>query len=77
MTGLLGGTFNPPHNGHLALDFVREIDLLCEKQRQKIDKFDEHLEFAQFWYELLGSKPARSYLAEYKAKQIGNQLQLD
>ncbi len=55
-------------------DWIREIDHLCEKQRQKIDNFDEHLEFAQFWYELLGSKPARSYLAEYKAKQIGNQL---
>ncbi len=55
-------------------DWIGEIDRLCEKQRQKIDNFDEHLEFAQFWYELLGSKPARSYLAEYKAKQIGNQL---
>jgi hypothetical protein len=55
-------------------NLVREIDLLCEKQRQKIDNFEEHLEFAQFWYELLGSKPARSYLVEYKAKQIGNQL---
>lgn len=55
-------------------DWVREIDRLCEKQRQKIDNFDEHLEFAQFWYELLASKPARSYLAEYKARQIGNQL---
>jgi hypothetical protein len=55
-------------------DWIREIDRLCDKQRQKIDNFEEHLEFAQFWYELLGSKPARSYLAEYKAKQIGNQL---
>jgi hypothetical protein len=55
-------------------DWIREIDRLCDKQRQKIDNFDEHLEFAQFWYDLLGSKPARSYLAEYKAKQIGNQL---
>ena len=55
-------------------DWVREIDRLCEKQRQKIDTFEEHLEFAQFWYELLASKPARSYIAEYKAKQIGNQL---
>jgi tetratricopeptide (TPR) repeat protein len=55
-------------------DWIREIDRLCDKQRQKINDFEEHLEFAQFWYELLGSKPARSYLAEYKAKQIGNQL---
>lgn len=55
-------------------DWVREIDRLCEKQRQKIDTFEEHLEFAQFWYELLASKSARSYIAEYKAKQIGNQL---
>jgi hypothetical protein len=51
-------------------DWIREIDRLCDKQRQKI----EHLEFAQSWYELLGSKPARSYLAEYKAKEIGNQV---
>jgi tetratricopeptide (TPR) repeat protein len=55
-------------------DWIREIDRLCDKQRQKIDTFEKHLEFAQAWYELLASKPARSYLAEYKAKQIGNQL---
>ena len=55
-------------------DWISEIDRLCEKQRQKIDNFDEHLEFAQFWYELLASKPARSYLAEYKARQIGSQV---
>jgi tetratricopeptide (TPR) repeat protein len=58
-------------------DWIGEIDRLCEKQRQKIDTFKEHLEFAQFWYELLGSKPARSYLAEYKARQIGNQVAED
>jgi tetratricopeptide (TPR) repeat protein len=58
-------------------DWISEIDRLCEKQRQKIDNFDDHLEFAQFWYELSASKPARSYLAEYKAKQIGNQVAED
>ena len=47
-----------------------EIDRLCGIQRQEIENFDEHLDFAQFWYELLGSQPARSYLAEYKAEQI-------
>jgi hypothetical protein len=55
-------------------DWIREIDRLCEKQRQKIDNFDDHLEFAQFWYDLLASKPARSFLAEYKARQISSQL---
>ena len=58
-------------------DWISEIDRLCEKQRQKIDNFDEHLEFAQFWYELLASKPARSYLAEYKARQISSQVAED
>ncbi len=58
-------------------DWSVEIDRLCAKQRQQIDEFDEHLEFAQFWYDLLASKPARSYLAEYKAIQIGSQLAED
>ena len=39
-------------------------------QRQIISTFEEHLEFAQFWHDLLGSQPARSYLAEYKAEKL-------
>ena len=58
-------------------DWIGEIDRLCEKQRQEINDFDEHLEFAQFWYDLAASKPARSYLAEYKALQVGSELAED
>lgn len=53
-----------------STDWQKEVDRLCGLQRQNIYEFKEHLEFAQSWYELLGSQAARSYLAEYKAEQI-------
>ncbi|MEH2112600.1 hypothetical protein [Nostoc sp.] len=55
-------------------DWQQEIDKLCGFQRQVISESQEHLEFAQFWYDLLGSRDARSYLAEYKAEQIREQI---
>ncbi|MCC5665130.1 peptidase M, neutral zinc metallopeptidase site [Nostoc sp. CHAB 5784] len=55
-------------------DWQQEIDKLCGLQRQAISEFQEHLEFAQFWYDLLESRDARSYLAEYKAEQIREQI---
>ena len=55
-------------------DWCREIDRLCEAQRQKLDDLEEHLQFSKFWYELLDSQAARSYFAEYKALQIGIKL---
>jgi hypothetical protein len=55
-------------------NWIIEIDHLFEKQRQKINDFQEHVEFSQFWYGLSKSKPARSYLAEYKVEQIRSQL---
>ncbi len=57
-----------------STDWQKEVDKLCGVQRQVISEFREHLEFAQFWYDLLGSQPARSYLAEYKAEQIRDKL---
>lgn len=57
-----------------SIDWQKEIDRLCGLQRQALSEFAEHLEFAQFWYDLLGSQPARSYLAEYKAEQVREQL---
>ena len=53
-----------------SIVWQQEIDRLCSIQRQKISEFQEHLEFAQFWYDLLESQSARSYLAEYKAEQL-------
>lgn len=53
---------------------IDEIDRLCGKQRQEIEKFEEHLEFAQFWYDLVKSRSAGSYLAEYKAMQVSSKL---
>jgi hypothetical protein len=58
----------------ISSDWSKEIDKLCEKQRHKLDNFDDHLEFAQFWYDLLASQSASGYLAEYKARQIAEKL---
>jgi tetratricopeptide (TPR) repeat protein len=55
-------------------EWSQEIDRLCQQQRHAISEFNEHLDFAKSWYELLGSQPARSYLAEYQAEQIREQL---
>ena len=55
-------------------DWQLEIDRLCGLQRQAISEFKEHLDFAQFWYDLLKSQPARSYLAEYKTEEIREKL---
>ncbi|MEA5592827.1 peptidase M, neutral zinc metallopeptidase site [Rivularia sp. UHCC 0363] len=52
----------------------QEIDKLCGLQRQEISELAEHLEFAQFWYGLLGSQAAKSYLVEYKAQEIREKL---
>ncbi|MGI8502093.1 MAG: tetratricopeptide repeat protein [Hassallia sp.] len=57
-----------------SLDWQQEVDRLCGLQRQVISEFQENLEFAQLWYDLLGSKMARSYLAEYKTEQLRNKL---
>jgi hypothetical protein len=51
-----------------------EIDRLCGLQRQFISKIADHLEFAQFWYDLLQSQPARSYLAEYKTEVVRDEV---
>jgi tetratricopeptide (TPR) repeat protein len=58
----------------LSSEFQKELDKLCETQRQAISELEEHLEFAQFWYELLGNQLAKSYLAEYKAEQVRDKL---
>ena len=55
-------------------DWCKEIDKLCEIQRQKIDSFDEHLQFSEFWYELVESQASRSYFAEFKARKIAEKL---
>lgn len=55
-------------------DWQNEIDKLCTFQRQAISEFQEHLEFAQFWYNLLSSNQAKSYLAEYKAEELRQKL---
>lgn len=55
-------------------DWQLEIDRLCGLQRQSISEIADHLEFAQFWYDLLQSQPARSYLAEYKTEVVRDEL---
>ncbi|AIE73215.1 MULTISPECIES: hypothetical protein [unclassified Synechocystis] len=58
-------------------EWRENIDQLCSAQRRKIDDFSEHLEFAEFWYDLLQSQNSRSYLAEYKAEAIRQQWAKD
>lgn len=56
-------------------DWQEEIDRLCKLQRQVISEFQEHLEFATFWYDILpNSTTVKSYFAEYKAEEIRQQL---
>ncbi|MGL4497419.1 MAG: hypothetical protein ACRCU2_00015, partial [Planktothrix sp.] len=55
-------------------EWRKEIDRLCQQQRLAISEFNDHLSFAQSWYDILDSQPAKSYLAEYKAEQIREQL---
>lgn len=57
-----------------STDWQKEVDRLCGLQRQLLSEFTEHLEFAQFWYDLLGSQASISYLAEYNAEQVREQL---
>jgi hypothetical protein len=57
-----------------SADYQQEIDKLCGLQRQAISESTEHLEFAQFWYDILPSQASKSYLAEYKAEEIREKL---
>jgi hypothetical protein len=58
-------------------DWQEGINKLCIEQRQNINELQDHLKFAQFWYELIGSQAAKSYLTEYKAEAIREQLAAD
>ncbi len=51
-------------------NWQKEIDKVFGLHRQTISEFQEHLEFAEFWYEILDSQLARSYLAEYQAESL-------
>jgi len=55
-------------------DWSQEIDKLSCKQRQNISDFSQHLEFAQFWYEIQVSPASKNYLAECKAEVLREQL---
>ena len=55
-------------------EWEEQINRLCGYQRQGISELTEHLDFAQFWYSLLGNQAARSYLSEYKAEEIREKL---
>ncbi len=46
------------------------IDQLCIHLRQKITDFDEHQDFARFWYDLLSSDRSVEYFIEYQALKI-------
>jgi hypothetical protein len=46
------------------------IDELCINHRRKILDFNEHLDFARFWYDLVGSSQSENYLVEYLALKL-------
>ena len=46
------------------------IEELCANYRQTITDFDEHQDFARFWYDLLSSVRSEEYLIEYRALQV-------
>jgi tetratricopeptide (TPR) repeat protein len=54
-------------------DWKDKIDRICEEIRYNISH-QEALDFAQFWYTLLGSNSAKSYYVEQKTNEIRNQL---
>ncbi|BAZ44481.1 peptidase M, neutral zinc metallopeptidase, zinc-binding site [Chondrocystis sp. NIES-4102] len=56
------------------LDWRKEIDRLCQLQREEINDFDEHLQFSKFWYELIASQAARSNFAECKARKVAQKI---
>lgn len=51
-----------------------DIERLCAAQRQAISDEAEHVEFAQFWRDLLNSQAARGYLVEYKTHEIRQRM---
>ncbi|AFZ59527.1 peptidase M, neutral zinc metallopeptidase site [Anabaena cylindrica FACHB-243] len=55
-------------------DWQQEIDRLCNLHRQVILEFQEHLEFSQFWYDIIDTQSASSYLAEYQAEEVRQRL---
>ncbi|MFW6295947.1 MAG: tetratricopeptide repeat protein [Halothece sp.] len=57
-----------------STEWSNHIDNLCEAQRKQIDNLEEGLKFAQFWYNLLGSKNAKTYLAGLKAEEVRKQF---
>ena len=52
-------------------NWCNEIDRLCQILCQQITEFNEQLEFAKFWYLLIGSQPAKAYYVEHRSMQIG------
>lgn len=55
-------------------DWTQEVERLCQLQARKLTNLDDHLYLAQFWFELLDSQPARSYLAEWKTRKVAEKL---
>lgn len=55
-------------------EWQKNIEQLCQKQRQKIDKLEDDLKFAELWYNLLNSSVSANYFAEQKAINIQNRI---
>jgi hypothetical protein len=56
--------------------WYERIEQLCTEYRSKLTEFDDNLNFAKFWYDLLSSSQSEAYLIEYQALQIQNRWSL-
>jgi tetratricopeptide (TPR) repeat protein len=51
-------------------EWIEKIDKIFTAYRSKINDFDEHQDFAQFWYDLIATPQSEVYLIEYRALKI-------
>ncbi|QJB28541.1 tetratricopeptide repeat protein [Limnospira fusiformis] len=56
-------------------EWHRELERLCESQRQALNSLSDHLAFSDFWYQLLGTEASCSYWVESRIQEICENLQ--
>jgi len=58
-------------------EWYRELDQLCQSQRQALNGLEEHLTFSDFWYKLLGNEASRSYWVDSRIQETVENLEGD
>ncbi|MGC9525735.1 MAG: tetratricopeptide repeat protein [Limnospira sp.] len=56
-------------------EWHRELDRLCQSQRQALNSLPDHLAFSDFWYQLLATEASCSYWVESRIQEIGENLE--